>query len=120
MNSSAILAELRRTLDELRAIPRIDDVAKRLRISVRTLQRRLGLEATSFGREVRAACVRRAQRLMLDSSLPLSSIAMDAGFSSPARLSAAFRKIEGTSPTAWRSTYGSFATRTVRPRAKRH
>lgn len=96
------LDELHEVLDEHRASPDLARIARTLGLSVRSLQRRLREHGTSFVREVERARVRHAQKLMTAGALPLSRIALDAGFTSPGRLSIAFRKVEGTTPSAWR------------------
>jgi AraC-like DNA-binding protein len=40
---------------------------------------------------------------MLESNDPLTAIALDAGFASLQHFSAAFRKLTGASPSAWRA-----------------
>jgi AraC-like DNA-binding protein len=96
------LLELRRVVDEHLVDGAIDIVAKRLATSVRSLQRRLRSEGTSFQRELNAARVRSAQRLMLESDLPLARIAIVSGFGSAASFSVVFRRHEGLSPSEWR------------------
>lgn len=93
---------LSRLLDQAELPPEIGALARALALSVRTLQRRLRAEGTSFEREVWNSRVRRAQRLMIETDLPLSRVAQDAGFTSLSRLSVVFRRITGTTPSAWR------------------
>ncbi|AKU94809.1 Transcriptional regulator, AraC family [Labilithrix luteola] len=93
---------LSRLLDDAEVPAEIGQTARVLALSVRTLQRRLRAEGTSFEREVWNSRVRRAQRLMLETDLPLSRVAQDAGFVSLSRLSVVFRRIIGTTPSAWR------------------
>lgn len=93
---------LSRLLDQAELPPEIGALARALALSVRTLQRRLRAEGTSFEREVWNSRVRRAQRLMLETDFPLSRVAQDAGFTSLSRLSVVFRRIIGTTPSAWR------------------
>ena len=49
--------------------------------------------------------VRRAQDLLETSDLPIDTIAHDAGFGAPETLRHHFRKVVGTSPSAWRATF---------------
>ncbi len=86
--------------------PDIDKTARSMSMSVRSLQRRLHEEGTSFQRELNVARVRRAQRLMLDTDASLTTIAIESGFASPSAFSVAFRKLEGMSPSDWRSLRG--------------
>jgi len=72
------------------------------------------LNASHFGRAFRNSFgeppheyvirrrVERAQGLMLSTSAPLSSIALDCGLADQAHLSRLFRRVVGESPRAWR------------------
>lgn len=96
------LLGVRTLLDDSYLAPDVDLIAKTMAVSVRTLQRRLFTHQTSFEREVSLARVRRAQRLMVETNLPLSRVATECGFSSLSRLSVVFRKMQGTTPSEWR------------------
>jgi AraC-like DNA-binding protein len=100
--SASILADLHRALEDLLEDASLESAARKLGLSVRSLQRRLRSEGTTFQREVSVVRVRVAQRLMLDTDAPLSRIASDAGFASPATFSVVFRKLAGESPREWR------------------
>jgi len=80
--------------------------ARALGLSARTLQRRLSAEDTTFARELVAARLQVAQRRMLQTDEPLSTIAYGVGFSSQQHFSTAFRKATGTTPSAWRAARG--------------
>ena len=75
--------------------------ARQLAVSSRTLQRRLTLAGTTYGRELNVAQVRRAQRLMLDGRHNLSAVAFAVGCSSPQRFSALFKEVTGSTPRDW-------------------
>ena len=77
--------------------------ASALAVSRRTLQRLLADQGTTFRRELHAARVRVAQRLLLASRESVSRIAIEVGYSSPQQLSGLFRRATGQSPTEWRS-----------------
>jgi AraC-like DNA-binding protein len=76
--------------------------ARRLGLSVRTLERRLREAGVRFKREQLEARIRIAQRRMRDSTVKLTALALDLGFASPQHFSNAFREVTGESPTAWR------------------
>jgi AraC-like DNA-binding protein len=97
-----LVARLRALLEASPGLA-VGEVAKRLALSSRTLQRRLADTGTTFVDEAVAARVRVAQRLLLDSDAALTAIAIDAGFSSPQHFSADFKKATGQSPSAWRA-----------------
>lgn len=97
-----LLTQLRGVLQQLGAGAPVAQVARRLALSQRTLQRRLTELGTSYVNELTRHRMQVAQRLMLESEAPLTAIAIDSGFSSLQHFSAAFRKSTGKSPSAWR------------------
>lgn len=100
--TSRILGELHRVIEKRITDPDLARTAKELGLSVRSMQRHLRTEGTSFQQEVSLVRVRVAQRLILDKDLSLAEVATSSGFSSAAKLSAAFRKLAGMTPTEWR------------------
>ena len=99
---SSLLAALRALLTSHRIDADLESAATRLGLSSRTLQRQLRELGTSFRDELTTARLKEAEARMLDSEAPLTAIALDAGFSTLAHFSAAFRKVHGTSPSEWR------------------
>jgi AraC-like DNA-binding protein len=77
-------------------------VARRLGTSVRTLHRRLWESRTSFAALRRAALERRAVAMLAESSLGVSGIAYELGYSDPAHFTRAFVRWRGVSPQEWR------------------
>ncbi|MBT0668123.1 AraC family transcriptional regulator ligand-binding domain-containing protein [Novosphingobium profundi] len=82
--------------------PHVETVARRLGLSSRTLQRRLGAWGTSFQQQL--ADVRRttAVRLLANTELDTVAIAMLLGFIEPNSFSRAFWSWEQTTPSLWR------------------
>jgi AraC family transcriptional activator FtrA len=84
----------------------IEMLADRAAMSVRTFTRRFraatGTAAIEWLIRLR---VRRAQDLLETSDLPIDTIAHDAGFGAPETLRHHFRKVVGTSPSAWRNSF---------------
>ena len=76
-------------------------VARRLGMSVRTMQRRLNEQRTSFAELVRDVRKERAARLLRDGA-SVSDAAYELGFSDPAHFTRAFREWFGAAPRAWR------------------
>ena len=72
------------------------------RIPVRTLQRRLADEGTSFSALVEEVRFARAVRRMADPSAKLIDVAFELGFSDPAHFTRAFRRWAGVSPREFR------------------
>ncbi len=101
------LRALRGLLDDRPRGMTVGSAARHLRLAARTLQRRLREEGSSFQEELATARLRSAQRRMLESDAPLTEIAFDAGFASPAHLSTQFRKATGEAPSAWRARHRS-------------
>jgi AraC-like DNA-binding protein len=67
---------------------------------VHAFKRRFGLPPYAYLTRLRVdlACER-----MLRTDLPLTTIALDAGFPSASRFSESFRRVHGTTPTRWRA-----------------
>lgn len=78
------------------------EVAGLMRISTRTMNRRLTEENTSY--RVLAAAIRheRAKKLLLAGEMPLTAIAHALGYSDSANFSRAFRQVERMNPGAYR------------------
>ena len=84
--------------------PRLEDVARELRVSARTLQRRLLAEGITFQSAVEEARREMAQHYLLESSLELNETAYLLGYEDPNSFIRAFHQWEGTSPGEWRSS----------------
>ena len=85
--------------------PRLEDVAVELRVSTRTLQRRLLAERITFQNLVEEARRELAQHYLRQSSLELNETAYLLGYEDPNSFFRAFHRWEGTSPGEWRSAY---------------
>jgi AraC-like DNA-binding protein len=83
--------------------PRLEDVAVELRISTRTLQRRLLAERMTFQNVVEEARRELAKHYLLESALELNETAYLLGYEDPNSFFRAFHRWEGTSPGEWRS-----------------
>lgn len=80
----------------------IDEVASRLGISARSMQRKLALESTNFLRVYAETRVGAAARLLRHTQLPLVDIGYMAGFADSAHFSREFKKARGMTPKAYR------------------
>ena len=85
--------------------PLLEDVARELRISTRTLQRRLLDEELTFQAVVEEARRELAQIYLRQDSLELNDTAFLLGYEDPNSFIRAFHKWEGTSPGEWRATH---------------
>ncbi len=82
--------------------PTIDRIAASALMSVRTLQRRLNDEGTSFSAELETVRKMLAADLLGESSATIGEISERLGYSSPSALSRAVRRLTGASPSAIR------------------
>lgn len=85
-----------------RGVPTIHDVAKRLGLSSRTLQRRLAEEGLSFSDIVERTREDTARRLLREQNLALAEVAELLGFSDQSAFTRAFRAWSGTTPAEFR------------------
>lgn len=100
-------AELERLMNNacaLRVAPTLEEVARRMNISPRTLIRRLRAAGTSFQREIDAIRRQRAIEQLRRVSVPMSSIAEALGFADSASFAKAFRRWTGVSPSTYRKS----------------
>jgi AraC family transcriptional regulator, transcriptional activator FtrA len=100
-------------------------------ICVEDLATRAALSTRSFNRRFRAATgtspiewltrlrIRQAQDLLESTREPIERVAEVAGFGTPETLRHHFRRVVGTSPAAWRRTFGFAAGNMSAPRAER-
>lgn len=105
---SALCAQL---LGELRALgpealPALGEAAELIGSARRTLQRSLAEDGSSY----RSICDRvrfeHATRMLVDSSCPLTEIALDTGYSDSANFLRSFRRWTGVTPMAYRRLRG--------------
>jgi len=82
--------------------PDLREVAKDLGMSVRTLQRRITVEGSSFRQLVSDARRELAKHYLLDPSLELAETACLLGYEDPNSFFRAFREWEGATPSEWR------------------
>ena len=80
----------------------IDETARRLGMSARTLQRRLGREATSFKKIVRRTREELASHYLTNTQLSYPEIAYLIGFEEPSSFYRAFREWTGRTPESFR------------------
>ena len=98
---SLVEREISRSLSA--GIPRMVDVARRLAMSERTLQRRLAERNLSFKDLVADTRRHVAMNLLSESSYPLTEVAFLSGFSDQSAFNRAFKRWTGHTPTAFRN-----------------
>jgi AraC-like DNA-binding protein len=93
--------------EELRGgVPTCEQVARRLAIGVRTLNRRLQAEGTSFQQQLAELRCELARGYLDDGRLAISEVAYLLGFSEPSAFHRAFKRWTGHSPQSWRRRHG--------------
>jgi AraC-like DNA-binding protein len=85
------------------APPEIETLASQLRMSRRTLQRRLADEGVSFQQLVDDVRRERALELVGDERRPLGEVAFQLGYAELSPFLRAFRRWTGATPAAWRA-----------------
>lgn len=100
-----VVVELRRWLDAHLTTATLAKAAKAVSRASRSLQRDLGAAGSSFQKELDAARIRLAKRLLADTDSPLTEIAYDVGCASPQHFSTLFRRLTKTTPSAWRARH---------------
>lgn len=89
--------------------PGVSAVARALRTTVRTLQRRLEREGTSYQALVEEMRFSLARRFLCERRMPVAKIAAELGFSEPSSFHRAFKRWAGETPDRFRSRNGSAA-----------
>jgi AraC-like DNA-binding protein len=97
-----VVTAIRTVLDQQLTNINIATAARAMGMSERTLQRRLRGADTSFLDELNRARIRAAQKLLLDSDEPVTTIALEVGCATPQHFSTLFRKLTGMTPSGWR------------------
>jgi AraC-like DNA-binding protein len=98
-----VVGALRAFLDMHLVDIELPAAAKALGTSERTLQRKLAEASTSFTDELADARIRAARRMLLDTEMSLTSIALEVGCASLQHFGALFRRKTGESPSAFRA-----------------
>jgi AraC-like DNA-binding protein len=110
-----VLGSLRGLLDGHLLGMAIDQAARALGVSERTLQRRLREAGTTFKDELADAKIRAAKQMLLDGASALTTVALDVGCASLQHFSALFRRRTGESPSAFRRRGTSAQIARARP-----
>jgi AraC-like DNA-binding protein len=111
-----VAANVRRLLEQDLLEPDAAALAKRLGLSQRSMQRKLGDLGTSFSEQLNLARVARAKGLLLQTRESMTQIAFSVGFSSLEHFSRTFRAQVGTNPSAYREALEASDGSAVPPR----
>ncbi|RDE24654.1 AraC family transcriptional regulator [Motiliproteus coralliicola] len=82
--------------------PQMDTMAERLNVSVRTLQRKLREQGTSYKQLVDDVRKDLAMQYMEQSHMPIAEVSYRLGFAHVGNFSRAFKRWSGDSPAEWR------------------
>ena len=96
------LREVRQAIEATLGEVTVEEVARVVGVSVRTLQRRLKSHQTTFQKEHAIVQVEVAKKRLATSDTPISEIAYDVGAGTPQHLSALFRRHLGMTPSEYR------------------
>jgi len=88
--------------DRERGYRSVDDVARELGVSTRTLKRRLGEAGTSYSELLDEVRRQRALVLLRADALSVEETADRLGYAEPASFTRAFKRWTGKTPSAWR------------------
>lgn len=83
-------------------LPAVDQIARNLGMSERTLRRRLAEEGVSFRALRSAAQLDRAEELLAGSAASLSQVALATGYADASGFGRAWRRSRGIAPSRWR------------------
>jgi len=86
-----------------RTRPTMDDIARELGMSARSLRRKLREERTAFSALVSDALAIRAKRLLADPRCSIQETAWAMGFDTPSAFSRAFKRWTGMAPSRFRA-----------------
>jgi LacI family transcriptional regulator len=85
---------------------RVEDVLQHVPIARRALERRFRNSLQrSISQEIRRVHLDRSKRLLLETELPIASVARMAGFHDGRQLSILFRRATGSTPSAFRRQF---------------
>ena len=102
--SPNLVRELRTLLYQRLAVEKISviDIARRLGMEERTLNRRLQAEGTSFRRELERIRYSLSQQLLSETVVPVTRVSTMLGYAEVSVFCRAFKRWSGVSPAKWR------------------
>lgn len=100
-----LLTVVRRAIaDRLDEPPSLPEIADLTGMSVRSVQRRLTDEGTTYSRLIRDLRLQAARRMLESSGCSVTRVAMDVGYADAAHFSRAFRAWTGQPPSVYKAT----------------
>ena len=89
-------------IDLVSSPPKLDEAARMLGLSPRSLRRKLGEAGTTFQQQLDQVRLRMAIKLLTETDEPIYSIAYELGFENASHFGRAFKKWTGKSPSSYR------------------
>lgn len=111
---ASITAELRKWLSSNLKEPTPAAAANAIGVSLRTMQRRLHSEDTSFQSLLRLERVEAAERLLAETDLKMSAIALEVGFPSSQQLATSFKDVTSMTPSEFQARSRGLVPRVMR------
>jgi AraC-like DNA-binding protein len=104
LDAAAFIYAMKRKLRENAAgeYPDVDQAARIMGTSVRTLQRALSTAGVTYSKVVEHARLEAAAEMLINSKLRIIDIAYNLGYQDPSHFSRAFRRVSGRSPRDFR------------------
>lgn len=90
---------------EPRQMPTMNDVARMLQMSARSLRRKLQAEGASFGDLVERTLMNTAKRMLQDPNASIQETAYAMGFAAPAAFHRAFKRWTGLTPKQYQASF---------------
>ena len=99
---SPVVARVKAMIETAETLPSMEDVARKLGVTDRTLRRQLQQYGLTYQELIADYRHQQACRLLRESRLTIEQIAWELGYADPSNFGRAFRKWEGMSPKAYR------------------
>ena len=96
-------------LNNISAPPKLDELARTLGLSARSLRRRLHDAGTSYQKLLEGTRAGLARSLLNETREPIAAIAYELGFENPSHFGRAFKRWTGQSPSAFRTAQADLA-----------
>ena len=91
-------------IEQIAAPPKLDEAAKHLGLSSRSLRRKLAESGTSYQKILDDIRLKMATRLIKETETPIASSAYELGFGNASDFGRAFRKWTGQLPSTMRNS----------------
>ncbi len=106
LTANDIISQCQRLIKQALSVQQVsqENIARQLKISGKTLQRRLKTKQTTFQQLVNEVRLTQAQTLLKDRNLTLNDISLQLGFKEPRSFYRWFKQLTHTTPRAYQTT----------------